>query len=124
QVSKYRVRSSRTSSGSLLSESEVNPTRSANSTETSRRSAAGAGAGSAGLVAWAVAPVPPPFSPEPHSPQNLAAGGLAEPQAGHARARRFPHSKQNLRPASFSLPHTLQRTLAPGARPVGSPRKG
>jgi hypothetical protein len=38
-VSKYRVSSSRTSSASRFSESVVNPTRSANNTETSRRSA-------------------------------------------------------------------------------------
>ena len=42
QMSKYRERSSRTSSASRDSESGVNPTRSANSTETRRRSAAGA----------------------------------------------------------------------------------
>ena len=41
QVSKYRVRSSLTSSESRDSESVVNPTRSANSTETRRRSAVG-----------------------------------------------------------------------------------
>ena len=43
QVSKYRVRNSRTSSGSRVSDSGVNPTMSAKSTETSRRSVAAAG---------------------------------------------------------------------------------
>jgi hypothetical protein len=45
--SKYRLSSSRTSSGSRDSDSDVNPTTSQNSTEHTRRSAIGASSGSA-----------------------------------------------------------------------------
>ena len=58
----------------------------------------------------------------PHSPQNFAAGLLDEPHAGQARASEEPHSRQNLRPASFSAPHTEQRTGHPpggNSRPEG-----
>src|SRR5438477_6600213 len=102
EVSKYPESSSRTSSASRDSESDVNPTRSANSTETSRRSdswgAAGVGTGEGA----------PSESAVPHSPQNLALGAFAVPQLGQARTRRLPHSAQNFRPASFSVPQAEQ----------------
>src|SRR3990172_9955592 len=109
-VSKYRESRSRTSSESRVSESVVKPTRSANSTETSRRSATGPGAASAtgrattelGLVELGTRGVP-------HSPQNFTFGGLGVPQLEQASANEAPHSPQNLRPSSFSVPHAEQR---------------
>src|SRR5690242_5314171 len=109
--SKYRERSSRTSSGSRDSESVVNPTRSAKSTETRRRSAAGV------LLAGPGAGVGPgtdvSVSAAPHSPQNFTVGPLAAPQEGHIRASGLPHSPQNLRPASFSEPQDEQTNDPP-----------
>ncbi len=83
----------------------MNPTRSAKSTEISRRSvpAVGGAAGTAALVTGLAA-----ASCEPHSPQNFTVGGFGEPQVGQARASAEPHSPQNLRPASFSDPHDEQ----------------
>ncbi len=93
----------------------MNPTRSANSTVTRRRSAirAGPGAG-AGRPALAVpsgevgatAGVAP--SEVPHSPQKRAVGGFAVPQLGQTAASRVPHSPQNFRPSSFGEPQLGQ----------------
>ena len=76
----------------------MKPTRSAKSTETSRRSAAGAA-----VRERRTRPAAAP-SAAPHSPQNFTVGGFAVPQLGHARASAVPHSPQNFRPASFSEP--------------------
>ena len=54
-----------------------------------------------------------PSSAVPHSPQNLARGLLAAWQTGHRTARSEPHSRQNFRPGSFSVPHDEQRTRPP-----------
>ena len=63
---------SRTSSGSALSDRDVKPTRSTNSTETSLRSSrARSGASSSA----------------PHVGQNAASGGVSRPQFGHAGMR-------------------------------------
>src|SRR6266511_2398318 len=99
-VSKYRDRSSRTSSASRFSDSVVNPTRSANSTDTSRRSEVGASVTSA-----ASAP-----SGAPHWPQNRSSGSLAAPHEGQATARGLPHREQNRRPGRFSVPQLGQVT--------------
>ena len=101
--SKYRESSSRTSSASRDSESGVNPTRSANSTVTSRRSAAGASR----TVAAAA-----PSRRLPHSPQKLTSGSLAAPQAGQLRASGVPQLPQNFRPAAFSAPQFAQSGIA------------
>jgi hypothetical protein len=77
-ASKYRVSSSRTSSASRDSASVVNPTRSANRTDTSRRSATGADwvvAGS-GAAAADTPGLGAPASAVPHSPQNFWPDGL------------------------------------------------
>src|SRR5439155_17935831 len=97
-VSKYFERSSRTSSESLDSDSVVNPTRSANSTETSRRSAAGTWCSGA-EVAGTEAPWP---NGVPHSPQNFWPGGLTAPHDGHEFESVLPHSPQNFWPGGLS----------------------
>ena len=83
----------------------MNPTRSANRTDTSRRSAWGCGAGrgpDSGGVSSGV----------PHSPQNLTPGGFAAPQDGHDRWSGAPHSPQNLRFPSLGSPQAAQSTEA------------
>src|SRR5579875_3808992 len=98
QTSKYRERSSRTSSESLDSDRVVNPTRSAKRTETRRRSVCTTSAaatraalrGRSGTIGL------------PHSLQNLAAEGTGEPHEGQERERGAPHSEQNLLPSRFS----------------------
>ena len=50
----------------------------------------------------------------PHSPQNLAPGGLAAPQVGQSWASRCPHSRQNLRLGSFCVPQLLQVSTSAG----------
>ena len=100
----------------------MKPTRSANSTETRRRSAIGASMGRepAGVragasdadtspeaaAAAAATPIAAaaaaedvrlPLSGEPHSPQNPASGSLAAPQTTQAVARGDPQRRQNLR---------------------------
>ena len=102
--------SSRVSSGSRTEESAVNPTRSVNRTDTSRRSATSAGvpvdaeleraAGGAGTT--------PATRGVPHSPQNRIVGALAVPHDGHAKLSWAPHPPQNLRPGSFSVPQLVQ----------------
>src|ERR1700736_1738388 len=105
-VSKYRVRTSRTSSGSRLSDRVVKPTRSAKSTDTTRRSVAG----------MTVSPTPPVSGPSaraaPQSPQNFSPGWFAPPQAGHATASGAAHWAQNLRPGRFSAPQREQTNTA------------
>src|ERR1035438_1361052 len=106
QTSKYWVRSSRTSSASRLSERVVKPTRSANSTETIRRSVAGGAAAEArsrGRLA-------PPSSPIPHSSQYLASGLAGVEQPGHTRAYGAPHSEQNLLSGRLWAPQLGQAT--------------
>jgi len=83
------------SSASRPSEAAVNPTRSANNTETSRRSAWGDAALAGVDVAGATSAVP-------HSPQNFTPGALGDPQFAHATASGVPHSPQNFLPASFA----------------------
>src|SRR3954465_8383565 len=109
-ASKYRVSSSRTSSGSRDSEIGVKPTRSAKSTETSRRSGLASGAGGAGSAARGAGAVGTPASiRSPHSPQKANWGSLGVPHDGQARESRVPHDPQNLRPAGLSVPHAEQR---------------
>ena len=97
-VSKYRESSSRTSSASRDSLSEVNPTRSANRTVTKRRSDEGA---AAAVRAGG------PSSPAPHSSQNSASGGTGWP-LGQTRDRGEPHWRQNLALARLPAPQTAQ----------------
>src|SRR6266705_7980 len=111
QLSKYRDSRSRTSSESRDSESAVKPTRSANSTETRRRSVAGPASDTEAVAnrdAEGVA-----ARGEPHSPQNLLSPGLAAPQDGHVNASGRPHSLQNLRPDPFSVPQFEQIMRTP-----------
>src|SRR5213593_3338890 len=98
------------SSGSRCSEMEVNETRSRNRTETSRRSVERGGWSWASGAATVATAEPRAV---PHSPQNLLRGGFGEPQVGHATASARPHSIQNFRPTSFSVPHEEQVTRGP-----------
>ena len=50
----------------------------------------------------------PAASGAAHAPQNLAAGGLACPQAGHTTERRVAHSVQNVVPVGFSVSQVEQ----------------
>ena len=96
------------SSASRCSDSVVKPTRSRNRTETSRRSVdCVAGDRSEAASGTTV------DSGAPHSPQNLAAGGLTVPQDGQARSNEEPHSMQNRRPASLVVPHAAQSKVIP-----------
>src|SRR5262245_2800570 len=105
-VSKYRERSSRTSSASRLSDNVVNPTRSAKSTVTRRRSATGAVTFGAGpFVGSAATP-----RAVPHSGQNFAAASTGVSQDGHVRASALPHSLQNFAPGATAVWHDGQAT--------------
>jgi hypothetical protein len=46
-----------------------------------------------------------------HSPQNFAAGGLANPQLAHRRGNGAAHSLQNFTPSGFSKPQLEQRII-------------
>ena len=111
-VAKYSLRMVRTSSGSRPSASGVDPTRSANSTVTRRRSVPWSGATGCPVPGCCAPEVVPgrscSASGRPHSPQNLSSGAFAVPQAGQVSASRWPHSLQNLRPGSLVVPQTAQ----------------
>ena len=114
--SKYSDSSSRTASGSRASDNGVNPTRSQNSTEHTRRSATGpaaAGAKTPGLAATA--------SAAPHSPQNFWPGELAVPHEAQTSASAAPHSPQNFWPEGLSAEHRGHIILGEGYRsPAGT----
>ena len=101
------------SSASRPSEAAVKPTRSTNSTETSRRSAA-AGSRDAVAAGAAVATAPSP-SLVPHSPQKFTSAAFGVPHDGHGAARLAPHWRQNLRPSSFGVEHAAQITSCPAS---------
>src|SRR6266511_2867565 len=111
-VSKYADSNSRTSSGSRASLSVVNPTRSANSTETSRRSddAAARPFGRAAATPAGSTALP---SAVPHSPQNRSDGSFGAPQDGHTTASGDPHDEQNFLPSRFTVPQFPQVTPCP-----------
>src|SRR6266571_3898136 len=114
-MSKYRVSSSRTSSESRDSDSAVNPTRSAKSTETRRRSVArsvDAADGARPVVAERVPTWSAPIG-APHSSQNLACRRRALAQTGHVRTRRSPHPSQNFASDRLSVPQFAQSTFSP-----------
>ena len=114
--SKYRVRSSRTSSASRPSENVVNPTRSTNSTLTSRRSATGAD--TSPDVEYSMGVSATPTRPSAglgrrrvaQFVQNSALGGLTVPQVGQPGASGFPQCMQNRASVRFSVPHLEQVT--------------
>src|SRR3954452_10633536 len=99
--SKYRLRSSRTSSWSRASENDVNPTRSPNSTLVRRREATP-------VADWSRGAAASPRRSAPHSLQNLAPGVTAAPQTGQPWVRVEPHSLQNLAPTGWSTPQRAQ----------------
>src|SRR5438552_10746806 len=109
-MSKYRVRSSRTSSASRDSESVVNPTRSANRIDTRRRSALGRSRGVAArivAVTGAAAPAGLSATGAPHSSQNLAPEATGWP-LGQTAASPAPQLLQNLASVRFSVPQFAQ----------------
>jgi hypothetical protein len=100
----------------------VKPTRSANRTLTSRRSAIGSAAlalaGSEAELAGVIARL---LIGAAHSEQNLAAGRLVAPQLGQRAANGVAHSMQKRAPARFSVPHVVQITkLRIAERRLGS----
>src|SRR3954469_25929786 len=119
--SKYRLSVSRTSSASRPSENGVNPTRSANSTETIRRSAIGGRAGAAPAAApdGVVAAARPGSVgiASPQDPQNLAFGSFGSPHAEQLVESGVPHSRQNRRDAAFVAPQ-LEQTIRSSPRPA------
>ncbi len=87
--SKYSDSISRTSSASRRSLNDVNPVRSANSTDTWRRSTDAAGTAGAGT---AVPPAAAPGSWEPHSRQNRwPAWPATVPHASQRASSGVPH---------------------------------
>src|SRR5262249_24741536 len=99
-----------------------NPTRSANRTETSRRSVVCSDvterAGGGGVPATGTAPA----REDPHSPQNFIPGAFRVPHEGQATVRGRPHSPENLRRASFSNPQFEHVIVCPD--PPNRPDEG
>jgi hypothetical protein len=101
----------------------VNPTRSANSTVTRRRSAAGAAAGAGGAGRAGAAGEDgaeggaEPESRLPQAPQNRWPADVGVPHEGQTAICGAPHSTQNFIPAGTSAPQLPQRIAppAPGA---------
>src|SRR5487761_125508 len=101
QLSKNPDSSSRTSSGSRSSESEVKPTRSQNSADTRRRSVVGPdGPGSDSRALGEEAADPARGAPQ--RPQKASSGSLGAPQATQDDPRGAPHREQNRRSGRFS----------------------
>ena len=72
-------------------------------------------AGRAAAPAWPTAAPPWPAerpSTVPQSPQNFESGAFAAPQDGQPMASLAPHSLQNLRPDSLTVPQLEQSTLS------------
>src|SRR3954453_17936213 len=118
--SKYADNNSRTASGSRLSDNGVKPTRSANRSETMRRSetgtasagAAASAAATGGELATSAAVAAAP-SDAPHSLQNFPEPAAA-PHCGHVAAMDAPHSEQNFAPARLAAPQLRQTSSATG----------
>src|SRR5215469_16315325 len=107
-VSKYCDSISRTSSGSRDSASDVDPTRSQNSTEHTRRSATGVTPGEETAAVFSAAPscaaAPPTARECPHDPQKRLPAVTGSPQAGQPPAG-APQSSQNRLLVYSSDPH-------------------
>src|SRR3954447_5490473 len=124
-AAKYRDSSSRTSSGSRDSDSVVNPTRSPNRTDVTRRSATRGGA----LFCWGTEAAMTTGGDVPHSAQNFPV--TAAPQLTQEVACGIPHSGQNFAVSAVLLPHDEQDgtgyPLSPepaDRRSVGPRRRG
>ena len=106
------------SSASRPSEAVVNPTRSAKSTETRRRSETGSCLG----FSWSGAceGVTRELVTAPHSEQNFAPAARGAEHDAHARASVAPHSEQNFAPGAFSVPQASQ-CMVPTCTSLGSP---
>ncbi len=109
----------------------MNPTRSANKTDTIRSSTTsaevdpGGGAeaevGAAGRKAPLGARPPAAAIGAPHSLQNFSVAPLANPHVGHTCATAAPHSPQNLLPGTVSARQFVQTTCAPPLEPLTRP---
>jgi hypothetical protein len=113
---KYLDCNSRTSSGSRASASAVNPTRSQNSTEHTRRSATTPQSGLAPDAADCTDPAPVGSGPVhvsalPQARQNRLPGTAGSPHDGHAISA-APQSPQNRSPAGCEAPQFAHRTTA------------
>src|SRR5271165_1463836 len=115
QREKYSDSRALTSSGSRFSESVVKPTRSANSTLTSRRSGATAGTGSGGLAS---------ASAFPHDGQNLSPSPTSAPQDAQVRPSCAPHWPQKACSGCTAAPHAEQELMVRKATPAGAQRRG
>src|SRR5215471_4991333 len=109
---------SRMSSGSRRAESAVEPTRSQNITVSWRRSAEEVGSSDRGDAdAVADSAMVTGFEVEslcPHSKQNFALAGLAQPHEGQRIGRAAPHAVQNLSTpgvSAWQLGHSTAGTL-------------
>src|SRR3954453_11048627 len=110
--SKYADNSSRTASGSRLSDNGVKPTRSAKRSETISRSETGAALVATASVVTGEADVAGAgVSSVPHSLQNLPPVTGA-PQLGHVAASGVPHSEQNFAPGRLTAPQLAQLSSA------------
>ncbi len=109
-ISKYLSRVSRTSSESRDSVNGVNPTMSAKSTDTRRRSVRSVSA--AGVVVGASAPA---VSGKrlPQVPQNRELPMRAAPQTAQASPKGVPQLMQNATPSGLAVPQTRQFIEAP-----------
>ena len=81
-------------------------------TDTSRRSATGAGEASEAGPRPSSPAVAGAKSGAAHSPQNRASAAFSAVQAGHTSSSRAAHALQNFRPASFAVPQ-FEQTMRP-----------
>ena len=119
---KYTESNSRTSSESLLSDNGVNPTRSPNNTEVTRRSATGATDSTVnGTSATTSDTTCAASNAAPHSGQNLP-DPADTPHDRHTRgATRRPHSGQNFAPMGTSAAQCEQAAIDNPPAPLRRP---
>ena len=106
--SKYWDSSSRTTSGSRDSDNGVNPTKSANNTDTNRRSATGASRAGDGDSAARAGAAAAGVSADPQEPQNRLPGGFDVPHAAQTAASGLPQPPQKRFSGGFSMPQLVQ----------------
>src|SRR3954464_3440223 len=109
--SKYADSSSRTASGSRLSDNGVKPTRSANNRDTIRRSDTGAAPGAGPLAEACDGPAAAGVSTAPQSLQKRPPDA-GDPHCGHVTASALPHSEQNFAPGRLTAPQLAQPSSA------------
>src|SRR5437879_10088818 len=118
QSAQRRVNSAitaRSRSGSSRSANTIEPTTSANNTETCLRSPERAPPGAVTVVAALAATATAP----PQAPQNRAPVDSSAPHDGHGCANPAPKPSQNRAPDRLSWPHDEQTTRSPS--PLAAP---